>query len=64
MTAGVALTLGCVACGRTPGVTKIYELGPFRLDSEAGVLTRAGPTAVLGSRGVPVLCALIERADE
>ena len=40
------------------------NLGPFRLDSEAGVLTKAGVPVALGSRGVAVLTALIERANE
>ena len=42
----------------------IYELGPFRLDSEAGVLTKAGVPMALGSRAVAVLTALVERANE
>jgi len=45
-------------------VTKIYEIGPFRLDAEAGVLTQAGVPAALGSRAVAVLATLVERSNE
>jgi predicted ATPase/DNA-binding winged helix-turn-helix (wHTH) protein len=45
-------------------VTGIYEIGPFRLDVEAGVLTRAGVSVALGSRGVAVLTALVKRPGE
>jgi predicted ATPase/DNA-binding winged helix-turn-helix (wHTH) protein len=45
-------------------VTKIYEIGPFRLDAEAGVLTKGGVPAALGSRAVAVLTALVERSNE
>jgi hypothetical protein len=56
----------CIDCfpGSDPGLTKIYEIGPFRLDCDAGVLTEAGPPVALGSRAVSVLTALIERANE
>jgi hypothetical protein len=36
-------------------VTKIYDIGPFRLDAEALVLTEAGVPVALGSRGVAVV---------
>ncbi len=42
----------------------VYELGPFRLDVEAAVLTHAGVPMALGSRGVAVLRTLVERANE
>ena len=42
----------------------IYELGPFRLDSEARVLTHDGAATALGARGVAVLEALVSRAGE
>ena len=42
----------------------IYELGPFRLDTEARVLTRDGAATALGARGVAVLEALAIRAGE
>jgi predicted ATPase/DNA-binding winged helix-turn-helix (wHTH) protein len=42
----------------------IYELGPFRLDAEAGVLSRAGVPMPLGPRAVAVLAALVTRANE
>jgi len=42
----------------------VYELGPFRLNPEAGVLTHDGVATALGARGVAVLAALISRAGE
>jgi predicted ATPase/DNA-binding winged helix-turn-helix (wHTH) protein len=45
-------------------LTKIYEIGPFRLDAEAGVLTEAGVPVALGSRAVAVLTKLVERSNE
>ena len=45
-------------------MTKSYEIGPFRLDAEAGVLTQAGVAVALGPRAVAVLAALVERANE
>jgi TolB-like protein len=42
----------------------IYELGPFRLDTEARVLTHDGAATALGARGVAVLEALVSRAGE
>ena len=42
----------------------VYSIGPFRLDSETGVLTKAGVPAALGSRAVAVLAALVERAHQ
>jgi len=45
-------------------VTGIYQLGPFRLDSDARVLTRSGVPAALGSRAVAVLATLVKRTNE
>jgi DNA-binding winged helix-turn-helix (wHTH) protein len=45
-------------------VSTIYEIGPFRLDPEAGVLTHAGLPMALGTRGVAVLTALVKRPNE
>jgi len=42
----------------------VYELGPFRLDPEAGVLTHDGAATSLGARGVAVLAALVSQAGE
>ncbi|HET9318582.1 MAG TPA: winged helix-turn-helix domain-containing protein, partial [Bryobacteraceae bacterium] len=42
----------------------IYELGPFRLDTEARVLTHDGAATALGARGVAVLAVLVSRAGE
>ena len=42
----------------------VYELGPFRLDPTAGVLTYDGVPQPLGARGVAVLAVLVERANE
>ena len=44
-------------------VTKIYDIGPFRLDAEALVLTEAGVPVALGSRGVAVLTALVKQPN-
>src|SRR5258705_12935509 len=41
-----------------------FDIGPFRLDSQARVLTRAGAPEPLGSRAVAVLAALVEHAGE
>jgi DNA-binding winged helix-turn-helix (wHTH) protein len=45
-------------------LTKIYEIGPFRLDAEAAVLAQAGVPVALGSRAVAVLTTLVERSNE
>ena len=42
----------------------VYEIGPFRLDPEAGVLTHAGLPMALGGRGVAVLTALVKAPNE
>jgi predicted ATPase/DNA-binding winged helix-turn-helix (wHTH) protein len=42
----------------------IYDFGPFRLDTEARVLTFDGVATALGARGVTVLAALVSRAGE
>src|SRR5215469_12277593 len=42
----------------------VYELGPFRLDTEAQVLTHHGVATALGARGVAVLAALVSRAGQ
>jgi DNA-binding winged helix-turn-helix (wHTH) protein len=42
----------------------IYELGPFRLDTEAQVLTQNGVATALGARGVAVLAVLVSQAGE
>ena len=41
-----------------------YEIGPFRLDPEAGVLSRDGAPTALGARAVAVLKTLVEHANE
>jgi predicted ATPase/DNA-binding winged helix-turn-helix (wHTH) protein len=46
------------------GMRTIYELGPFRLDTEARVLTHDGAATALGARGVAVLVTLVSRAGE
>jgi predicted ATPase/DNA-binding winged helix-turn-helix (wHTH) protein len=43
---------------------KSYEIGPFRLDADLGVLTRAGTPVALGARPVAVLAVLVEHAHE
>src|SRR5215471_7588761 len=42
----------------------VYELGPFRLDTKARVLTHDGVATPLGARGVAVLAALVSHAGE
>src|SRR6185437_4427553 len=42
----------------------VYDLGPFRLDTGARVLTLDGVATPLGARGVAVLAALVSRAGE
>ena len=37
------------------GMTRIHDICPLLLDSEAGVLTKAGVPMAFGSRGVAVL---------
>src|ERR1700732_1157531 len=60
---GIDPCIGCV-CGSDPGVTKLYEIGPFRLDAEAAGLTHAGIPVALGSRAVAVLTTLVARSNE
>ena len=43
---------------------EILEIGPFRLDPEAGVLTRNAQPMPLGPRAVSVLKTLIDHANE
>ena len=43
---------------------KLYEIGGFRLDPEARVLTHGGEPVALGARAVAVLAALISRPNE
>ncbi len=45
-------------------MSTVYELGPFRLDVEAAVLTHAGVPVALGSRGVAVLRTLVKHPHE
>ncbi len=40
-------------------MTTVYELGPFRLDPRAGVLSQCGRPMALGLRAVAVLTALV-----
>ena len=42
----------------------VYELGPFRLDTEARVLTHDGIATALGARGAAVLTVLVSRVGE
>jgi hypothetical protein len=45
-------------------MTRLFDIGPFRLDSEAGVLTKSGVPMGVGERGIAVLTALVEHANE
>ena len=42
----------------------VYELGPFRLDPQARVLTHDGVATSVGARGVAVLTVLVSHADK
>ena len=39
-----------------------YEIGPFRLDTEAEMLFRGTEVVSIGQRAVGLLCALVKRA--
>src|SRR5262245_17142366 len=45
-------------------MTRIFDIGPFRLDSDAGVLTKSGVPMGVGARGIAVLTALVEHPNE
>ena len=45
-------------------MSTVYDLGPFRLDAEVGVLSHSGVSVSLGARAVAVLRVLVERANE
>lgn len=45
-------------------MSALYELGPFRLDTKTGVLSKGGAPVALGSRAVAVLTKLVERSNE
>src|SRR5260370_32665353 len=50
--------------GRGEAVATVYEIGPFRLDPRAGVLTRLGITEALGPRAAAVLTVLVQNANQ
>jgi predicted ATPase/DNA-binding winged helix-turn-helix (wHTH) protein len=45
-------------------LSTVYDIGPFRLDPEAGVFTHAGQPMALGARAVAVLTALVKQPGE
>lgn len=45
-------------------MSSVYQIGPFRLDTEAGALTHEGHPVPLGPRAVAVLAVLVEGARE
>ncbi len=45
-------------------MSTVYEIGPFRLDPEAGVLVRAGLPVQLGGRAIAVLTALVKKPNK
>ena len=45
-------------------MTTVYEMGPFRLDPGAGVLTHLGVPEGLGARAVGVLTVLVQHARQ
>jgi len=46
------------------GVSRVFEIGPFQLDAEAGVLARDGTPMALGTRAIGVLTTLVEHAND
>lgn len=58
------MNLWALGAGHGNRMRTVYELGPFRLDTEARVLTHDGVATELGARGVAVLAALVSRAGE
>ena len=44
-------------------MSKVYEIGPFRLDPAAGVLSHDGHPLALGARAVAVLTVLVEHPN-
>ena len=45
-------------------MTRIFELGPFRLDADAALLTRDGTLTPLGPRAIRVLGTLVAHAGD
>jgi len=45
-------------------MSPVYQIGPFRLDPNAGVLTHTGQPMALGARAVAVLTTLVLRPNE
>ena len=45
-------------------MARLFDIGPFHLDPEAGVLTKSGVPMAVGARGIAVLTALVEHANE
>ncbi|HEX6795654.1 MAG TPA: winged helix-turn-helix domain-containing protein, partial [Casimicrobiaceae bacterium] len=45
-------------------VGRIYDIGPFRLDADLGVLAREGAPVMLGARPVALLAVLVEHAHQ
>ena len=45
-------------------MSTVFELGPFRLDRDAGTLTRVGVSQALGPRAVAVLTVLVSNAHQ
>ena len=43
---------------------RIYDIGPFRLDADLGVLARDGAPVMLGARPVALLVVLVEHARQ
>ena len=45
-------------------MSRLYDIGPFRLDADACALTRGGAPVALGARAAAVLVVLVEHAHE
>lgn len=50
--------------GRSHNLGTVYDIGPFRLDPEAGLLTRLGMAEPVGPRAVAVLTVLVRNAQQ
>jgi predicted ATPase/DNA-binding winged helix-turn-helix (wHTH) protein len=50
--------------GTRGAAAAVYEIGPFRLDPVAGLLTRLGMSEALGPRAVAVLTVLVRNAQQ
>src|SRR5690242_622345 len=45
-------------------MARIYDIGPFRLDADLGLMAREGAPVMLGARPVALLAVLVEHAHQ